>query len=134
MLQVGLDAGAQIYWGCPAEQLAQGDDGRVIGAVAKKEDGSYLKINAEKGVIVTAGDYSGNPEMAKDLLSQITNMLDGGDGEVVSMGYKGDSLKLCYWAGGQIDPYQATMVGDYYYPCDSPHGPHRLGRCPLGQC
>ena len=113
MLQVGLDAGAQIYWGCPAEQLVQGDDGRVIGAVAKKEDGSYLKINAEKGVIVTAGDYSGNPEMAKDLLSQITNMLDGEDGEVVSMGYKGDGLKLCYWAGGQIDPYQATMGGDY---------------------
>lgn len=123
MLQVGLDAGAQIYWGCPAEQLVQGDDGRVIGAVAKKEDGSYLKINAEKGVIVTAGDYSGNPEMAKDLLSQITNMLDGGDGEVVSMGYKGDGLKLCYWAGGQIDPYQATMGGDYYYPCDSPMDP-----------
>ena len=23
MLQVGLDAGAQIYWGCPAEQLVQ---------------------------------------------------------------------------------------------------------------
>lgn len=123
MLQVGLDAGAQIYWGCPAEQLVQGDDGRVIGAVAKKEDGSYLKINAEKGVIVTAGDYSGNPEMAKGLLSQITNMLDGGDGEVVSMGYKGDGLKLCYWAGGQIDPYQATMGGDYYYPCDSPMDP-----------
>lgn len=29
------------------------------------------------------------------------------------MGYKGDGLKLCYWAGGQIDPYQATMGIDY---------------------
>lgn len=26
-------------------------------------------------------------------------------------------------AGGQLDPYQSSMGGDYYYPCDSPGDP-----------
>ena len=122
LLQVGLDAGAQIYWGCPARQFLTADDGRVTGAVGQKEDGSYVQVNAAKGVIVCAGDYSANPEMAKELLSQITNMI-GEDGQIVTSGYEGDGLKLCYWAGGQLDPYQSSMGGDYYYPCDSPADP-----------
>ena len=60
--------------------------------------------------------------MAKELLSQITNMI-GEDGQIVTSGYEGDGLKLCYWAGGQLDPYQSSMGGDYYYPCDSPADP-----------
>lgn len=122
LLQVGLDAGAQIYWGCPAQQLTTDADGAVTGAIGQKEDGSYVKVAASKGVIVAAGDYSGNQEMAKELLSQITNMI-GDDGEIISSGYQGDGLKLCYWAGGQLDPYQSSMGGDYYYPCDSPMDP-----------
>lgn len=122
LLQVGLDKGAQIYWGCPAQQLVCADDGTVTGAIGQKEDGSYVKVNAAKGVIVAAGDYSANPEMAKELLSQITNMI-GEDGEITTSGYQGDGLKMCYWAGGQLDPYQSSMGGDYYYPCDSPMDP-----------
>lgn len=133
LLQVGLDAGAQIYWGCPARQFLTADDGRVTGAVGQKEDGSYVQVNAAKGVIVCAGDYSANPEMAKELLSQITNMI-GEDGQIVTSGYEGDGLKLCYWAGGQLDPYQSSMGGDYYYPCDSPADllapPRRCGSTP----
>lgn len=122
LLQVGLDKGAQIYWGCPAQQLVCADDGTVTGAIGQKEDGSYVKVNAAKGVIVAAGDYSADPEMAKELLSQITNMI-GEDGEITTSGYQGDGLKMCYWAGGQRDPYQSSMGGDYYYPCDSPMDP-----------
>ena len=47
----------------------------------------------------------------------------GEDGQIVTSGYEGDGLKLCYWAGGQLDPYQSSMGGDYYYPCDSPADP-----------
>ena len=36
---------------------------------------------------MAAGDYSGNQEMAKELLSQITNMI-GDDGEIISSGYQ----------------------------------------------
>ncbi|MEI3548883.1 MAG: hypothetical protein V8Q09_11425 [Adlercreutzia sp.] len=57
LLQV-LMARAQIYWGCPARQFLTADDGRVTGAVGQKEDGSYVQVNAAKGVIVCAGDYS----------------------------------------------------------------------------
>ena len=125
LLQVGLDAGAQIYWGCPAQPAdsPMPTTSRVTGAVGQKEDGSYVQgERPPRASSSAAGDYSGNPEMAKELLCQITNMI-GEDGEIVSSGYEGDGLKLCYWAGGQLDPYQSSMGGDYYYPCDSPADP-----------
>ena len=115
--------GAQILWGTAAQQLVQDESGAVTGAVGQAADGSYVQVNAAKGVVVCAGDFSGNPVMARELLPQVTTLL-GDDGEVVSMaGYQGDGLKLCHWAGAKLDPYQSTMGGDYYYPCDSPMDP-----------
>lgn len=77
----------------------------------------------KNGLGTYIGTASTMPLQEKIIGNMLQVGLDGGDGEVVSMGYKGDGLKLCYWAGGQIDPYQATMGGDYYYPCDSPMDP-----------
>ena len=115
------DLGGEIRFETPAQQLLIDEAGRVTGVVAEGKEG-FVQVNAAKGVIVCAGDYSANPEMAKELLSQITNMI-GEDGQIVTSGYEGDGLKLCYWAGGQLDPYQSSMGGDYYYPCDSPADP-----------
>ena len=115
--------GAQILWGTSARQLTQDESGRVTGAVGQATDGSYVQVVATKGVVVCAGDYSGDPVMARELLPQVSALLEEG-GEIVSMaGYQGDGLKLCYWAGGRLDPYQSTMGGDYYYPCDFPTDP-----------
>lgn len=122
LVQTGVDRGGTVHWGTTAQYLTVSDDGRVTGAIGKKSDGTYLRVTASKGVIVAAGDYSGNTEMAHDLLEHITRML-GDSEEIVGNGYQGDGLKMCCWAGGRIDPYQATMGGDYYYPCDSPMDP-----------
>lgn len=84
-------------------------------------DAGYTTFKNGLGTYI--GTASTMPLQEKIIGNMLQVGLNGGDGEVVSMGYKGDGLKLCYWAGGQIDPYQATMGGDYYYPCDSPMDP-----------
>lgn len=84
-------------------------------------DAGYTTFKNGLGTYI--GTASTMPLQEKIIGNMLQVGLDGGDGEVVSMGYKGDGLKLCYWAGGQIDPYQATMGGDYYHPCDSPMDP-----------
>ena len=122
MQAAGEAAGAQILWGTAAYVLTQDADGSVTGAIGRQQDGTYVQVNAAKGVVVCAGDYSANPEMCKDLMAPIANLM-GDDFAITSSGYAGDGVKLCYWAGGKLDPYQSTMGGDYYYPCDSPMDP-----------
>lgn len=55
--------GAKFYYSTPCVQLVQDDSGAVIGAIGKAEDGSYVKLNANKGVILAAGDYQNNRSM-----------------------------------------------------------------------
>lgn len=87
LLQVGLDAGAQIYWGCPARQFLTADDGRVTGAVGQKEDGSYVQVNAAKGVIVCARRLLRQPRDGQGVALPDTNMI-GEDGQIVTSGYE----------------------------------------------
>ena len=54
--------GATFYFNTTAEALSMDGDA-VVGAYAKKVDGSYLKLNASKGVLLATGDFSSNPQM-----------------------------------------------------------------------
>ncbi len=47
----------------PCVQLVQEEDGTVTGAIGKQKDGSYVKLNATKGVVLAAGDYMNNESM-----------------------------------------------------------------------
>ena len=122
MANVAVEKGGKIFWETVVEQLVCDENGAVTGAIGKKNDDSYVKVTAAKGVVVCLGDFSGNPEMCHDLLTQVDSLV-GADGNISGMGQDGSGVKLCYWAGGRLDPYQATMGGDYYYPCDSPTDP-----------
>lgn len=122
MANVAVENGGQIFWETTVEQLVTDENGSVVGAIGLKSDNSYVKVTASKGVVVCLGDFSGNSEMCHDLLTQIDTLV-GPEGNIMGMGQDGSGVKLCYWAGGRLDPYQATMGGDYYYPCDSPTDP-----------
>lgn len=122
MANKAVENGGQIYWETTVMQLAQDESGAVTGAVGQRTDGSYVKVNASKGVVVCLGDFSANPEMCHDLLTQVDSLV-GADGNITGMGQTGTGVQICYWAGGRLDPYQATMGGDYYYPCDAPTDP-----------
>lgn len=121
MANVAVENGGHIYWETTVEQLVVEDDGSVSGAIGKTKDG-YLKVTAKNGVAVCLGDFSGNAEMCHDLLTTVDSLV-GEEGDITGMGQTGSGVQVCYWAGGRLDPYQATMGGDYYYPCDAPTDP-----------
>lgn len=92
--------GARIYYSTPARQLIREDGGRVTGAYAQKEDGSYLKVNASKGVLLATGDFHQNDEMLEAWLPQLR-------GDLFSRNpynsAQGDGLKMAWWVGADQD-------------------------------
>lgn len=99
--------GAQWFWGCKAEALVMDGDA-VTGAYAKKPDGSYLRLNAAKGVLLTTGDFSANSEMVYNLLSDVAEWgtrVGMAKSEFMGMGRDGMGHKLGCWAGGAMEPH-----------------------------
>lgn len=60
------DAGVTIYTETAAVALTTDDSGKVIGAEAKKADGTKITVNASKGVILASGGYCANAPMVKE--------------------------------------------------------------------
>ena len=48
--------GAELHFGMDAQQLVMNGN-RVVGVIAKDDKGQYVKYNANKGVILAAGDF-----------------------------------------------------------------------------
>ncbi len=81
-------AGVDIRYKTPAKQLVrEPNNGRVSAVIAQSEDGSYIRLNASKAVILCTGDYGGN----KDMVAKYGNLLAGsvatntGDGQRMGM-------------------------------------------------
>ncbi|MDR3053404.1 MAG: FAD-binding protein [Coriobacteriales bacterium] len=99
--------GATWYWGHSAEALILDGDA-VTGAYALKPDGSYLRLNAAKGVLLATGDFSSNPDMVWNLLDDVAewgSRIGLKRGELIGPGRDGMGHKLGCWAGGAIEPH-----------------------------
>lgn len=108
------EKGARFFFSTRACQLVK-TGGRVIGAVGQTADGAYLRFTARKGVLLAAGDYSGNPEMCRDLLAESADLIDGGDWS--GHGWDGSGIRMGVWAGGRLEPRShAAMGGNYSFP------------------
>ena len=57
------DAGCDIHYSTKAIHLIREGTGPVTGVVAQKEDGSYVKYEARKAVVMATGDFSKDPDM-----------------------------------------------------------------------
>ena len=104
------DFGGEIHYKTVAQYLVRDDDntGRVSAVVAQREDGSYVKYEATKAVVLATGDFSKNPDMMakyspwawehfKDTLS--VGDVDY-DAELVYSGLMpGDGQKMGLWVG-----------------------------------
>lgn len=95
--------GIDIYYGTPAEQLVQGETGRITGVIAKGPDG-YIQLNAKKGVVVATGDYANNDEMMHYYLPDMDNL------GRKRFGYDGDGHKMIAWAGGRMENVGHTKM------------------------
>ncbi len=99
--------GAVFFFGTTAEALAMDGDA-VVGAYAKKADDTYIKLNAAKGVLLATGDFSSNPAMVWNLLTDISEWaarIGVQEGELAGGGRDGMGIKLGCWAGGAIEPH-----------------------------
>lgn len=92
--------GAVIHYATPCVQLVQEEDGRVSGAIGKQADGTYIKLNANYGVILCAGDYMNNESMVERYCGDVaTSTFDRRQ-----VNRTGDGHLLGSLAGGRIVP------------------------------
>lgn len=94
------EAGADIRYSTPAVQLLTDEGGAVTGAVAQAEDGSYIKVNASKGVILCTGDIVKDEEMLEAYAPFALGIPTG----TPYQGNTGDGFKMGLWAGAAADP------------------------------
>lgn len=96
--------GGEVRFSTPATELMMDDKGNVTGVVAKKEDGSTLKVNA-KSVILATGGYGGNAEMLEEYIGKNYTM-----GEIASN--TGDGIKMAWSAGADEEGIE---VAQYFW-------------------
>ena len=99
--------GATWYWEHSAAALVMDGDA-VTGAYAERPDGSYLKLNAAKGVLLACGDFGSNPDMVYNLLDDVSEWgirIGMEKSELRGNGRDGTGQKLGCWAGGAMEPH-----------------------------
>lgn len=92
-------AGAEVLYETPAVQLITNESGDVTGVIGKREDNSYVRVNADKGVIMATGDLSDDPEMVECY----TPLLTGVQSMHGAPCNTGDGFKMGLWAGASLD-------------------------------
>lgn len=107
--------GAVFLFETKAEELLK-DSRRVTGVIARDAKGKLIRIEAGKGVILAAGDYSKNRQMCIDLLTEAADLLDN-DTDWLGHGWDGSGIRMGVWAGGRLEPRShAAMGGNYSLP------------------
>lgn len=93
--------GAVFHYSTPAVQLIV-DNGAATGIIGKKEDGTYIKLKATKGVIIATGDYENNDSMKEKYLPELLHI------ESCQAQRTGDGHLMTVLAGGQLVPQPHT--------------------------
>lgn len=106
LAEVFEELGGEIRFLTPAEQLSVSDDGSVTGVYAVKPDGTYLLVNANKGVILCTGGYAANQEMLDDLCPGVADWCVTSS----ATSEKGQGIKMALWAGAELEPGGGCMI------------------------
>jgi succinate dehydrogenase/fumarate reductase flavoprotein subunit len=85
------------------------DGNRVVGVIARKKNGQYIRINASKGVLLATGGYAAKEELFAKLNPEATSVTTF---SYVQKGNYGDGIKAGIWAGSEKDKYPAAMLFD----------------------
>ncbi len=90
--------GAVFHYSTPCVQLVQAEDGTVTGAIGKQKDGTYVKLNATKGVVLACGDYMNNTSMVDRNIREVNLW------PLCLINHTGDGHILGILAGGRMTP------------------------------
>ncbi|MBN1611248.1 MAG: FAD-binding protein [Polyangiaceae bacterium] len=97
----------KVYYNTPGVQLIK-DSSRVVGAVGKLTDGTHVKFNANKAVILATGDYQNNASMVKRWCPDVA------DFDKKQIGKTGDGHLMAVAAGAQMENLGHTkMLHDF---------------------
>lgn len=109
------DLGAEWDYQTTAQKLLQDDSGKVIGIVAKNDDGQVIQYNTSIGVILCTGDYAGNGDMIWNLNPVISERaMRHGEGRDDVKGFStcdGQGQKMGCWAGGHMESLPRPVMG-----------------------
>ena len=92
-----------MHFKTPAIQLIKEGE-KVVGVYAQKEDGSILKVNASKGVVMATGDYQNNEAMVQKYLP------DAAIFDKKQFGRTGDGHLMGMMAGGKMQNIGHTKM------------------------
>jgi hypothetical protein len=112
-LEKAESMGARLFFAETAVQPVM-DGKRVIGIITKTRDGAYKQYYAHKGVLLAAGDFSGNREMLQELVTDIGDLLPEGKDFPATGGRKGIGHQIGVWAGGKLEPRPLPVMGGNY--------------------
>ncbi len=126
-----LAAGGCVIHNTPARQLEKTGE-RVTGLLAEREDGSFLRVKARKGVILATGDFSANREMMAYYCPQYAaGFTAAGDNYDVGFAvrglFRGEGQQMALWAGAawQRTWPCAAMIQGSRLGTSLPYGSHR---------
>ena len=100
--------GIEIMYETPMVKLIKTGEA-VTGAIAKAKDGSYVQVNASKGVVVATGGYARNETMMNALQPHTQSIYSN---NTSIPGTEGDGIKACLWAGAKMDETHSSMLFD----------------------
>ena len=107
--------GAELFWSIEAMQLIK-DDGRITGLVGRDRDGNCHLYKGSKAVILASGGFGGNKEMMEDLVPDMMDLYEPGDGSrKYGNGRDGRGIQMGVWAGGRLEAGQMPTMGGNFH-------------------
>lgn len=109
-----VDNGGQVLYETPGEELIFDKDNKVAGVIAKKADGTTLKINA-KSVILATGGFGGNAEMMAEVFGEKagTGLIGTATGDGLNMAWSAgaaeEGIEIAQWFGMKYGPEAKQM-------------------------
>lgn len=98
MAEKAKTLGADLRFGATAKQLVKTGD-RVTAVIARNKDGSYVRYNASKGVILCTGDYGYNTEMLEKYVPHVAFRK-----HAMKSTSMGEGHQMAMWIGAQMEP------------------------------
>lgn len=99
------DMGGEFVFGITGEYLKKDETDRVVALIGRNYKKEYFRFQANNGVILAAGDFSGNKQMVMDLLGEYAALTENGEKYPYSpAGRKGKGIQMGLWAGGKMEP------------------------------
>jgi fumarate reductase flavoprotein subunit len=132
--------GATWFYRTHAEYLEKDSSGRVNAVVCQnRDDQSYVRVRATKGVVLAGGDFGGNVDMLRDINDEYRHLAEAmGDIELAAcspmlLSRDGSAISMGVWAGGHIEvgPHAAMNTGQA--GPEAPWGPGTLMLNQLGR-